>query len=621
MIGRFASSLTRDLLPGIAAYILLLLAGGLFYSHMMAPPEEALSIGEMTFTPVRDFSRPLPSGNAESRQLPDDWKHTPSPSHSGVYRKILQLNVPPNRLWAIYLPAINMNAAVYLNGSLLGSGGSFDPPLARNLNFPQYFTIPNGLLRPGDNLVEVRLQSGLAGEGLLDRIYLGPQELLLDSFKRRHFVRVTLVLGISIVMVVIGALLGRLWLSRRQDTVYGWMAFMSLSWAVHNLNLLIIDIPVSTPNWNWMVHSTLGWFVIAMIIASHRVIGIKPERLERVLIRGCIALTVLLAVLLHTTDWYPLLKIGWNSLFATLGLYPIVRVFLAYRDKQNPELPLIVMAGLLVMTFGFHDWMMEIGLWSRTGGYILQYSSPVLLFVFSGIVISRFVTSLNEKEKLNQELEQRIARKHRELQENFERLRTLEKENTRVEERERIMRDIHDGVGGNLVSALAVVDTEKPDLEQLNHILRDGLNNLRLITDSLNPVDNDLTTVIGAWRSRVQPLLESCNLHLKWQVDDLPEVEGLGPQSILHILCILQETVTNILKHANATEVTVRTGQNDNSVFVEIVDNGSGYAAQNTTGHGLINMRHRAQAINANVGMETGPQGTTMRLTLPMQLS
>ena len=72
-------------------------------------------------------------------------------------------------------------------------------------------------------------------------------------------------------------------------------------------------------------------------------------------------------------------------------------------------------------------------------------------------------------------------------------------------------------------------------------VLRESIEDLQLIIDSLEPVENDLLTVLGTLRYRVQDRLSKSGIELQWNVVDLPPLPMLTPQSVLSILRILQE--------------------------------------------------------------------------------
>ena len=121
-----------------------------------------------------------------------------------------------------------------------------------------------------------------------------------------------------------------------------------------------------------------------------------------------------------------------------------------------------------------------------------------------------------------------------------------------------------------------------------------ALDDLRLMIDSLDAIEGDILVVLGMFRSRLEPRLMAQNIKFDWQVTDLPAVPNLSPHEVLQILRILQEAVTNVIKHANADVITVKTlytgGEDDAGVVsIEVRDNGKGINAyKSTTGYGYV---------------------------------
>ncbi len=228
-----------------------------------------------------------------------------------------------------------------------------------------------------------------------------------------------------------------------------------------------------------------------------------------------------------------------------------------------------------------------------------------------------FVMALDESGRLNTELEARVAQKRAELQENYRRMQEMERQQAMVEERQRIMRDIHDGIGAHLISTLSQVEHGCLSPEEVAAALRECIDDLRLTIDSLEPTDDDLLAVLGNLRYRLEPRLKKCGIELDWQVRDVPKLACLGPRNVLHILRILQEGFTNILKHADANRVSVETGVDRGNVFVRVKDNGHGFAGDHS-GRGLASMKHRARSIGGQFDIQPSPAGTTLNLLLPV---
>jgi signal transduction histidine kinase len=224
---------------------------------------------------------------------------------------------------------------------------------------------------------------------------------------------------------------------------------------------------------------------------------------------------------------------------------------------------------------------------------------------------------------LNRELEDRVAVKGRELTLNYERLQSLERERAISAERERMTTDMHDGIGGQLVHALAVVEGD-PTYRPLEPILRGALDDLRLIIDSADPTDGDLLVVLSNFRARNERRVQEGGLRFLWQVTDLPQLNNFGPHKTLQVLRILQEALTNVLKHAKASEVIVRTNseldaQGRVTIVVDVIDDGvGGNIGANPSGRGLNNMRRRAHELGGSIDFVSATTGSRVRLVLPV---
>lgn len=240
-------------------------------------------------------------------------------------------------------------------------------------------------------------------------------------------------------------------------------------------------------------------------------------------------------------------------------------------------------------------------------------------------VLARVESHL-ELSRLQKKLEQR----NRELEESLVSLKkkqaevlALQKREVLSEERERIMRDMHDGIGGQLVSTLAMLEAGETDINKIEAALRAALDDLRLMIDSLDPLEEDqLTLALGMFRARILPRLEDCGLEVDWPVADLPGMDDLGPHKVLQVMRILQEAVTNVIKHAQASNLTFRARHVDNNsnnqTVIEVKDNGKGFSASdNQNGRGISNMHRRAESIGAEVELVDEGDGVTMKFVLP----
>ena len=182
---------------------------------------------------------------------------------------------------------------------------------------------------------------------------------------------------------------------------------------------------------------------------------------------------------------------------------------------------------------------------------------------------------------------------------------------------------MHAGVGSNLIGALSRLKREYPDDTELAEELTTALDDLRLMIDSLDEVENDLNVVLGLLRNRIQSRLESEDIHLNWRVSDLPPALNLGPQKTLHLLRIMQEAITNVIKHAKTDSITLTTAAPIKShgidhAFIYIQDEGVGIPEQRVPGRGLANMHYRADQAGFELKIENTNSGTKVIIGVPI---
>ncbi|WP_181389825.1 sensor histidine kinase [Leucothrix pacifica] len=572
-----------------------------------------------------------------SIRVPHEWRNDIAKNpenHSGrvVYRFDYMFNAQPEGLWAIALPNVGQNIAVFLNGDLLGWGGSFEVPIARNSSNPQLFTISNGQFKSGANAIDILAVSYPPDHGFLGNVYIAPLEMLLPAHQRYTFFKQTVTGVIAVVLLISALLMLALWWRRPDESEYSWLALVILCWFIFALDQYIIKVPIGQANWDGMILMCRGVMCIAGVLAVHRFLNVqeKYHQIEQwVLITGGILALVILLV-----SWFsptPLYKNIWSGLSVIGGGY-IFSMILLETLKRNDNLSyLLGLSGGGVLTLALYDLLVIYQLRPLYEGFYFHYSAPIFLTALSAVMMQRFIVSLNETERstakllqLNRELENRIDERGRFIAKSYETIFELRRKQALVKERARIMRDMHDGIGVYLNSILYQLKADKLDRHYLKESARCALDDLRLMIDSLGSVSGNVSAMLGMFRTRVSSTLEACNITLEWRVDELPELPNFGPEKSLNLLRLLQETVTNCIKHSNANVLSlsayVQIDQNSLLyVVVELQDNGKGFLTDAPSkGNGLLNMSHRAKKINADMSIVSNERGTRVTIRLPV---
>jgi len=208
-------------------------------------------------------------------------------------------------------------------------------------------------------------------------------------------------------------------------------------------------------------------------------------------------------------------------------------------------------------------------------------------------------------------------------------IESMKEQQMLADERERIARELHDGTiqkvytAGLLVrSAQNLAEAETPLAGRLATavgVLDDAIGDLRQNLSELHtPLQSD-----EPLRSKLEKLVNDPRFRSLVDVTldlDLPGSDTLPPERCAHVLAIVQETLSNIIRHARARHVTVSASRRGKNLQLAIQDDGIGIPADNTEGHGLRNMRDRAALLHGRLGIEKLEKGTRMTLDIPWRV-
>jgi len=525
---------------------------------------------------------------------------------------------------ALYVPSVDGNIEVFLDGTKIGDGGPLGPHAERNRHRPLLFGIPAGLLGPGEHALDLRVVNSSAFGGFLQPVFLGPPSLLEPAYRWQYAFKVTSMQMILVTLLMMVLFIAALWAKRPSETVYAWFAAGLCFWAIYNLNYLLTGWPVNLVAWAVLIHVALGAFLYCMILFVHRLAGIRPTSLERAfswLSVLSIAALVAAALSLEPSQVWSVINLGYRFVLLGLGAYLLVRLSALCLERRTPAFFWLASATLLTFSLGVHDSLRQLDVLDTAVPGLMQYGAVVALLVFGYIVVARFADALRQSEVLNVTLDGRVRDKTRELEEQFARTRSLEREMVLAQERERLVRDMHDGMGGQLVSLITLVRSGRGNAELVEQALAECLQDLRLMIDSMDTASEDLAVGLGMLRSRLEPRLRAMGLAVHWNTHELPAGIRLGPEGVLQVFRILQEALQNAIKHAAARALWIE-AQADGSptvpaIRVTVRDDGIGFPASRPEGRGLGNMRYRAERLGATLTVDSIPTGTRVTLLIP----
>jgi len=488
----------------LAALVLASAAAALTIGlHQTRPSGALLVLDEARFIAGHSHTPPLAS-TGQPVALPDDWRQRAGQAATGWYLFDLTLDVAPNRLWSIYIPPLEMTPAAFVNGVLIGGDPKPTQPLDRYWNRPVLYALPNGLLEPGLNRVAIRLAAN-GDWGRLSELYLGPQESLLAAYEQRYFWRVTFLNITTVGSLMLALFMLALGLARR-DSTYSWFAAFTFSWYLQNLFFLKVEVPYANYLWDFTAYVVIGTMTATYSMFTFRFLGLRRPRWERFIKTAVLTgPLVLLPLLLVSKPMFNLAgSLIWIAILLLLAIYPAFLITRRLLQQQNTELFLLTSCFALTLILGTHDWLVTSGLGYRHNGMLMQFAAAPTLATFGAILLRRFIAALRETESLNRDLELRVEEKAREIEASYSRTRELEAAQLLSHERERIMRDMHDGVGSQLIGMMAQLDRDQERDGRLVVEVETALRDLRLMIDSLDEVDNDVTVALGLFSRAIK---------------------------------------------------------------------------------------------------------------------
>jgi signal transduction histidine kinase len=316
-------------------------------------------------------------------------------------------------------------------------------------------------------------------------------------------------------------------------------------------------------------------------------IGLVRPRAERALLCAGVAGSAALALLAASGSalFDPLAVDLWLTVAFGASCILFRRVLARLRDHPDAiEVNVVFVVALSVVGLVLWDLLMQLGLRPRGGLTVPPYGAFVAVVGMGWVLLRRFVSALREARALAATLEERVRAETAEVEASYRRILGTERARVLSEERERILRDMDEGLGSQLVSTLALTEAAAgPDAlapaerAAIRASVRAALDDLRLVIDSLDPVDGELLPALAMLRSRLQPRLDAAGVTVEWRVADLPPLADLGPHAVLRTLRVVQRAFTDVLARGRGGWVRVRTGtealaDGTHAAFVEVAD-------------------------------------------------
>lgn len=239
----------------------------------------------------------------------------------------------------------------------------------------------------------------------------------------------------------------------------------------------------------------------------------------------------------------------------------------------------------------------------------------------SANIIERYRVTTHERHRIDTEIERRVAEKTRAIEAAWTRTEEAKRREALVRERERILADMHDGLGACLVGLLRHVQSAHAERSSIEQRVREALQEMRIAIHALQRRDGDLAGVLGSLRHRIDDMIRGTGIRLVWDIDELPDVGEPDRSALFSIQRIVLEAVTNALKHSGACRLRIAAHKDHENVRICVEDDGAGFdPAPRAAGLGLLNMSARARSIGVRLEIRSRPgTGTVVILAVPLR--
>lgn len=516
-----------------------------------------------------------------------------------------------------------MAGEVYLNDDLLWQDRHLQEPLSRSWNLPRLLSIPDAAIREGKNTLWIQVIGIMTHNPGLGNVVIDTQQAATSHYTYQFFHKRTLILINLVITISLSLPAFFIWLIRPKASPFGWYALSGFSWLVVGYDSL------STQTWPFeqsllsarLSVSALVLFSCAFCLFCLRFIEKTFPRLE--LIGWLLSLSSMLALLFFNGRW-----LETSFVVAFIWMFFIVSVtfsyfqWVAWRSTYR-HVKLMAAVLLTYLLLSAHDFAIAFKFFDSGIG-LTPYAMPVTIMAIAIIMAGHIVSGMRRIEYFNKTLKVRIKEASEELTESLATQHQLEISNTKLQERVQLTHDLHDGFGSSLVRSIALIEQSEPSPQNQRFlsVLRQLRDDLRQIIDSNMSSQNHMSDTpqqcISRVRRRFHQLFDEMDIALTWS---FPEAWKVPPDSArcLCLVRLLEESLTNIIKHSQATAVTVALDQLlDGKMTLAVEDNGIGFDTETAVnaelgqGIGITSMHSRVHRMGGQLKLTSIPGKTTI---------
>jgi len=608
--------------PRIALYLLTLMM------LMWRCTEPALASAEpVALVPNKAI---LTLDNAESLAQPLRLPYKWDTKQASAGHADFEFDLPPvddPRNCALFIPRIGMQWRIWVGNGRFQMVDNYwhETTDAHGFSYARPRHVPIGQYvncSAEGNKLRIELKNAPATAGGLAHVYYGDTLATQALYDHQYRWNVTGGHMVAAVSGVLGLLALLVWSSIKEIGFLSY-AVAEISWAASLLMFLHTE-NAFLPSFEYgSLNLTLyGVATTSMCAFLIQLIQKWSPVWTRMTI-GMLCMAPILVAISVLTQHYWVCKILWESLMLSLAFVTTIHVGQATFRAPQKENILASLSLFLSFLAGTHDWWITHAQKEYFGEMRwLPYSWLTMGLVMATLLAQRlryFTRAVFNHESI---LTQRMQQREVELTKAHEHAQTRATQEASQQERLRILRDMHDGLGADLSGALMQAKAmEKQQLLSVDLVtpIQRALDHLKISIDAMQEDHGDIATIVGQLRHRIGMQFEMAGIGLAWRVDDLPVLAHWDTGMSRDLTFLLYEALSNLLVHAGATQAWFEVTCEHQAICIRLRDNGLGLPQQPMpNGHGMRSMQERARRLGADLSwhLAADPRGTSMTLRL-----
>jgi signal transduction histidine kinase len=544
-------------------------------------------------------------------------KGVPGGVVSQKYRIRLPDGIDRTRPLAVYFPGSSAQLEVMIGSARIYTSRRSNHPLETQASRPQLVQLPYPL-SPDIEAFDVLMRSDPSGGLVLMRFWIGPLEELGPAYERRYFLRYQGAEIMALFHLIAGLTAFAFWLADRSYKSPLWFGLFCVPTSI------AIKIGLSTTTPYFPAPLTLHFAILLINLSFAALAQFVFEKTARRsrghdrLIVGYIAASLILLVALYENELpYFRYALVMDACAIALGAYILYVLLDTWRKKRDSISRLLLWGVGLTLLLGcysvFANWRPD----SQEDSYQVLYAPLPLIVSMGWAICRRYARSSLRWQALNRILAKRVRRREQEIEHAYAQLASLEKDKAIQTERERFMRDMHDGLGSQLITSLRMAQRGTLSQEQMQELLSGCLDEMHFAIQSLKTTGDDLFVALADYRYRLEPRLQAGGIRLQWEIEHEPCLK-MKAGDALQVLRILNEAVGNAIKHSGSSRISIAGSTQSEEYMLFVRDNGQGFPDSVRRGVGLDSMRTRAESLGARF-LFHNDGGGWIQLYIPLQ--